>query len=121
MAVEGLGRICVHQRNGVNGSTRDPVIARSVALEWSARPPSTLLLFVWNHLPAHPLPYLSERTLLTLSLSPTHIQYVCVAFNMQFVRKNILSLWYGFSFEYRLHRYVLRDETNKTRPHLHIF
>ena len=58
---------------------KDPVIARSVALEWSARPPSTLLLFVWNHLPAHPLlPCLSKRTLLTLSLSlqPVYSMYV---------------------------------------------
>jgi len=71
--------------------------------------------------PARTSPPLSFQTYVAYSLYPTRIQYVCVAFNMQFVRKNILSLWYGFSFEYRLHRYVLRDETNKTKPHLHIF
>ena len=73
--------------------------------------------------PARTSPPLSFQTYIAYSLSiqPAYIQYVCVAFNMQFVRKNILSLWYGFSFEYRLHCYVLRDETNKTKPHLHIF
>ena len=42
-------------------------------------------------------------------------------FNMQLFWINILSLSYDIRFEYRLYRCVLRDETNKTKSHLHIF
>ena len=37
------------------------------------------------------------------------------------ILKNILSTSYYFLFENRLHQYILRDETNKTRSHLHMF
>ena len=36
------------------------------------------------------------------------------------VQKNALSSSYNLRFEYQLHRYILYDETNKTRSHLHI-
>jgi len=72
--------------------------------------------------PACTSPPLSFQTYVaySLSLQPTYSMYVWLL-TCNLLEKNILSLWYGFSFEYRLHRYVLRDETNKTRPHLHIF
>ena len=35
--------------------------------------------------------------------------------------KNVVSTLYYFCFENRLHQYILHDETNKTRPHLHMF
>ena len=37
------------------------------------------------------------------------------------ILKNILSTSYYFLFENWLHQYVLRDETNKTISHLHMF
>ena len=76
--------------------------------DWSYEPPQ---------LPPH---HVSFQTLLALSF--THILHIGGAFlTCNLPIKNILSSSYDLHFEYRLHRYILRDETNKTRSHLHIF
>lgn len=45
----------------------------------------------------------------------------CLSFLVKFIHKNILSFSCKLYFKYQLYRYVLCNETNKTRSHLHTF
>ena len=102
-----LARECATARRPTSGLRPQPN-------KFRARPSYILICAPTAQRPRHP-----PRDALVCQDAP--VEKKIIFFIWEAILKNILSTSYYFLFENRLHQYILRDETNKTRSHLHMF